>query len=211
MIESSYLPPSEELKELESMLSFVQESPWEKDEIDKILRSFINTISPLGSYFDTSHPTDKLTKEPVITFAPAIILRQHKRLSQQNSTAATSNNKMRLLVNSILSQYSKPKEYQVSAMELCQKLKDEAIASQDDSVVNSLRLRILDYLIECNIPDDNFEEILESRISDPNPTKYFSKLICSDILEAWRANLGKDRLKEKASDDPKPIKQGLSP
>ncbi len=213
MIESSYLPPLEELKQLESMLSIVQESPWEKDEIDKILRSFINTISPLGSYIDSSHPTDKLSKEPVITFTPAIILRQRTQIqqSQQNSATSTSTNKMRLLVNSILSQNSRQKVCQISAMELCRKLKDEAIASQDDSVVNSLRLRILDYLIDCDISDDGFEEVLENRISDPNPTKYFSKLICSDILQAWRVNIGKDTSKEKTPVRPKPIKQGFSP
>ncbi len=74
----------------------------------------------------------------------------------------------------------------VSAVELCQKLKDEVTASQDDSAVNNLRSRILDYLITSRIPDDRFEEVLEGRISDPDPAKEHSKVICGEILEAWR-------------------------
>jgi hypothetical protein len=74
----------------------------------------------------------------------------------------------------------------MSAVELCQKLKDESEASQDDDAVNDLRIRILDYLITSRIPDDRFEEILEGRINDPDPTKDYSKTICGEILEAWR-------------------------
>jgi len=74
----------------------------------------------------------------------------------------------------------------VSAIELCQKLKDAAMAKQDDSAVNNLRLRILDYLITRPIPDDKFEEILQGRINDSDPAKEHSKVICGEILEAWR-------------------------
>ena len=77
----------------------------------------------------------------------------------------------------------------VSAVELCQKLKDESEASQDNSAVNNLRIRILDYLITSRIPDDRLEEVLEGRISDPDPAKEHSKVICGEILEAWQTNL----------------------
>jgi len=77
----------------------------------------------------------------------------------------------------------------VSAVELCQKLKDEVTASQDDSAVNNLRLRILDYFITRPIPDDKFEEILQGRINDSDPAKEQSKVICGEILEAWRTSL----------------------
>jgi hypothetical protein len=75
----------------------------------------------------------------------------------------------------------------VSAIELCQKLKDESEANQVNSDVNKLRIRILDYLINCRIPDDKFEEILEGRINDPDPAKEHSKVICGEILAAWRS------------------------
>ena len=78
---------------------------------------------------------------------------------------------------------------EVSAIELCKKLKDEAAASQDSSAVNNLRLRILDHLITCRIPDDRFEEVLEGRINDPDPAKEYSKVICAEILEAWQTSL----------------------
>lgn len=74
----------------------------------------------------------------------------------------------------------------VSAVELCQKLKDESEVSQDNSAVNNLRIRILDYLITSRIPDDRLEEVLEGRISDPDPAKKHSKVICGEILEAWQ-------------------------
>ena len=74
----------------------------------------------------------------------------------------------------------------VSATELCQKLKSEAIARKDASAVNNLRLRILDYFITRSVPDDIFEGILKARLNDPDPAKEQSKVICAEILEAWR-------------------------
>ena len=74
----------------------------------------------------------------------------------------------------------------IGATELCQKLKSEAVARQDASAVNNLRLRILDYFITRNIPDDMFEGVLKARLNDPDPAKEQSKVICAEILEAWR-------------------------
>lgn len=74
----------------------------------------------------------------------------------------------------------------IGATELCQKLKSEAVARQDASAVNNLRLRILDYFITRNIPDDMFEEVLEGRINDPDPGKEQSKVICAELLETWQ-------------------------
>ena len=45
----------------------------------------------------------------------------------------------------------------ISAAELCQRLKSKAAARQDASADNDLRLRILDYLIARDPPDDIFE------------------------------------------------------
>ena len=77
----------------------------------------------------------------------------------------------------------------ISAMELCQRLKSEAIARQDASADNNLRLRILDYFIARNIPDDMFEVVLKGRLNDPDPAKERSKVICTQILEAWQTSL----------------------
>jgi hypothetical protein len=74
----------------------------------------------------------------------------------------------------------------ISALELCQKLKQESEASQDNSTINNLRIRILDYLINARVPDDRFEQVLEGRINDPDPAKEQSKVICGEILDAWR-------------------------
>lgn len=77
-----------------------------------------------------------------------------------------------------------------SATELCQKLKTEATARQDTSAINNLRLRILDFFITRNVPDDMFEGILKARLNDPDPTKEQSKVICAEILEAWQTGHG---------------------
>lgn len=82
MIEQRYLPSLEQLKQIESLLSLTEESPWNKDEIDKILKSLINSISPHGIYSYSYCPPDKPTKEPTVTFAPAIILRTRTQRSQ---------------------------------------------------------------------------------------------------------------------------------
>ena len=73
-----------------------------------------------------------------------------------------------------------------SATEVCRKPKSEAVARQDASAVNNLRLRILDYFITRNIPDDTFEGVLKARLNDPDPAKEQSKVICAEILERWQ-------------------------
>ena len=77
----------------------------------------------------------------------------------------------------------------ISAMELCQNLKSEAVARQDTSAVNNLRLRILDYFITHNFPDHVFEGALKGRVNDPDPAKEHSRVICAEILEAWQTSL----------------------
>lgn len=82
MIESSSLPSMDQQTIIDSQLSSIQESPWSKDEIDKILRSWVNSISPDGEYSGALAPPEKCAKAPVVTFAPAIILRQRTQQSQ---------------------------------------------------------------------------------------------------------------------------------
>lgn len=74
----------------------------------------------------------------------------------------------------------------ISVKELCQRLKSEAMARQDDSAANYLRLRILDHFIIQDISEDIFEDVLKARLNDLDPAKEQSKAICVEILEAWR-------------------------
>ena len=83
----------------------------------------------------------------------------------------------------------------ISATELCQRLKSEAMARQDASPVNDLRLRVLDFFITRDVPDDIFEEALVARLNDPDPGKEQSKVICAEILKAWQTRHD-DRLSE---------------
>jgi len=80
----------------------------------------------------------------------------------------------------------------ISAVELCQGLKSEAIERQDNSQVNGLRIRILDYFITHSPRNDRFEALLKARLNDPDPAKEASKVICAEILEAWQARHDKE-------------------
>ena len=80
----------------------------------------------------------------------------------------------------------------ISVRELCQRLKSEVLARQDASAANDLKLRILDYFITHDVSDDIFEDILRARLSDPDPAKEQSKVICAEILEAWQARHDKE-------------------
>ncbi len=82
MVDPEHLPPLDQQKNTEALLSEIQESPWDKDELDKVLRSWIQSLSPDGSYIDSLTPPEKCSKRPTLTFAPAIILRQRTQRSQ---------------------------------------------------------------------------------------------------------------------------------
>lgn len=82
MVEQSYRPPPEQEKELECMLSSVEESPWDREQINKILRSWIQSVRADGIYADSLIPPKGCTTIPTVTFAPAIILRQRTQRSQ---------------------------------------------------------------------------------------------------------------------------------
>jgi hypothetical protein len=76
----------------------------------------------------------------------------------------------------------------ISPRELCQRLKSEVAARQEEGEDNNLRLSILDYFISHNPYDDVFEKALKTRLDDPDPDKEQSKIICSQILEAWHSS-----------------------
>ena len=82
MVEQGYLPPLEQQKQIESLLDSIQESPWDKDELNKVFRSWIQSMSPDGTYSDSLVPPEKCTRMPTLTFAPAVILRQRTQRSQ---------------------------------------------------------------------------------------------------------------------------------
>jgi len=82
MVEQRYLPSLDQQKKIEEWLILVRESPWNKDEIDRVLRSWIQSVSPHGAYSDSLVPPQKCASNPIVTFAPALILRQRTQRSQ---------------------------------------------------------------------------------------------------------------------------------
>ncbi len=82
MVDQSDLPPLDQQKEIEALLDSIQESPWDKDELNKVLRGWIQSMRPDGIYSDSLIPPEKCTDIPTVTFAPAIILRERTQRSQ---------------------------------------------------------------------------------------------------------------------------------
>jgi very-short-patch-repair endonuclease len=82
MVEQSYLPSPDQQKEIEDRLGLTQESPWSREEIHGILRSWIQSARADGIYADSLIPPEGCTTIPTVTFAPAIILRQRTQRSQ---------------------------------------------------------------------------------------------------------------------------------
>jgi len=74
----------------------------------------------------------------------------------------------------------------ISAKELCLRIKSEATVSKIENEDNILKLSILDYFISHDPSDDVFEQALKVRLSDPDPAKEQSKIICAQILDAWQ-------------------------
>jgi len=50
--------------------------------LGKVLRSWIQSVSPDGTYSESATPPEECTKHPTVTFAPAVILRQRTPRSQ---------------------------------------------------------------------------------------------------------------------------------
>ena len=82
MIEQNYIPSPEQQKEIENRLGFTSESPWNREEIHAILRSWIQSMRADGIYSDSPIPTNECTTKPTVTFAPALILRKRTQRSQ---------------------------------------------------------------------------------------------------------------------------------
>jgi len=82
MLEQNYLPPLDQQKELEAILSSIQESPWDREQIDKVLRSWIQSMRADGIYSDSLIPPKECINTPTVTFAPALILRKRTQRSQ---------------------------------------------------------------------------------------------------------------------------------
>ena len=82
MVEQSYLPPPEQQKEIENRLGLTSESPWNREEIHAILRSWIQSMRADGIYSDSPIPTNECITKPTVTFAPALILRKRTQRSQ---------------------------------------------------------------------------------------------------------------------------------
>jgi len=75
--------------------------------------------------------------------------------------------------------------HRITPTEYCQKLRSE-IVNKKKTPLNELEIRILDFFIDKNLIPDEFEKLLQVRISDEDLAKEESRAICTEILEGWR-------------------------
>jgi len=82
MVDANSLPTLNEQKILDNLLEENSESPWDTEQIGKVLRSWIHLVNSKGQFSGSLVPPVKNLNEPVVTFAPALILRQRTQRSQ---------------------------------------------------------------------------------------------------------------------------------
>lgn len=76
MVEPNERPPVELQLALEKSIEGTAETPWDCGRVEPILRSWVHSIDPQGSYTDDLEPSAQERTTPQVTFAPALILRR---------------------------------------------------------------------------------------------------------------------------------------
>ncbi len=76
MLELADRPSGAELDCINSHVSSISEITWRKLDVESVLREWLHSASPRGQYYDTLDVPDSLGADPVIHFAPAVILRE---------------------------------------------------------------------------------------------------------------------------------------
>lgn len=76
MFEPSERPVVEVEQALEDNLKATSETPWDRNLIETIIRSWINAIDPKGSYNEELEPLNEFKSTATANFAPALILRK---------------------------------------------------------------------------------------------------------------------------------------
>ena len=75
MLDAQELPPNAEKMAIKGLAE--SDDPWEKNIVDGVLRAFVNSLDTKGAYDDSLDAPDiKFPKNPVVVYAPALILRK---------------------------------------------------------------------------------------------------------------------------------------
>lgn len=74
MLEPRDRPTIDAERDIQSLVDEASESPWDREVIEPILRNFASSIHEKGTYTNSHEPSSP-SEAPVISFAPAIVLR----------------------------------------------------------------------------------------------------------------------------------------
>jgi very-short-patch-repair endonuclease/16S rRNA G527 N7-methylase RsmG len=74
------------MEPIKERMSTLHEDLWNKDLLDSILRSFVQSVSANGSYAaDVKHSTRNSSKDPAVSFSPALLLRKRNEKGFQQA------------------------------------------------------------------------------------------------------------------------------
>ena len=76
MLEPSQLPMSEQVNAVEDGVKANAETPWDRNLIEPLLRSWVHGMNDQGRYDDSLQPPATASSIPQVTYAPALILRR---------------------------------------------------------------------------------------------------------------------------------------
>ena len=76
MLEPSQLPTPEQHQAVEDGVQANAETPWDRNLIEPLLRSWVHAMNQQGHYEDSLQPPTVSSTIPHVTFAPALILRR---------------------------------------------------------------------------------------------------------------------------------------
>ena len=79
MLETSDRPEVQDLKALRDMVSELDGNIWQTEKIQAIMQTFKNSLTTNAIYNDIVDIPSRIDDNPIINFAPAIILRKRNR------------------------------------------------------------------------------------------------------------------------------------
>jgi hypothetical protein len=76
---------------------------------------------------------------------------------------------------------------ELTVREFCHVLRANVLEEPEDGEALVLLLRILDWFIDRDPSDYEFQRLLVARMGDPDPDKDTSRRVCRFIFEEWRS------------------------
>lgn len=115
MFEPSERPLAELEQALEDNLKTTSETPWDRNLIEPIIRSWVNAIDPKGFYSENLEPINEFKSTASSNFAPALILRKRTTRNLVSS------------FNTIISQFKRDTNIPFGIKRICEITKERHI------------------------------------------------------------------------------------